>query len=604
MINVRRKPSAVFVLLMFSISVVAIAPRLGLSVPQAHAVTPKALINGDTVSGSPSIEEQQATALGFSVTVVSGATWDNMTQAQFAAYQVLIVGDPTCSGLALSVTSNAATWAPVVMGTAVNTLPGNRILIGTDPVYHYTSGHPGALKLIHDGIDFAGLLSSRTGIYFDMSCFDNGQGLSTLNMLSVGASSWTENTSPPCGGSVSLIASNPAFADLNSGDLQGWFCSDHETFPQFRDDWNPLAIATDTPTHPVCGIDHDTNATVCGEPYIFVAGSGIVVIAPNISLSPTNATNPPFTDHTVIANVTKSGSPLSGQLVSFTVTGQNNGATGVCAPSSCQTSATGQVSFTYHDTNGPGDDTITASFTDSSGTKQQATAFKHWVGIFPPPVSIHVSKFFTDSSRQPLPLDSSGNPSVNVVLERSFVRSTNPGQVLAWVNVTNTGTVPIQSLKLNETLPVDWTVNPPWLPGKGAIHVYYANTTSLATNPEITKPSTITVTTGNPQTVLVAIPSLNATGIDHPLMPGQSILLSVKLSYGLVMTSQSPTSYPRNYTDTASAAAWTLPSYTGTETSATGTGFFIAYANVVDTLPLVLGRLSVRVNVYSGSMIE
>src|SRR5439155_16877 len=146
MINVRRKSSAVFVLLMFSISVVAIAPRLGLSVPQAHAVTPKALINGDTVSGSPSIEEQQATAL-----------------------------------------------------------------------------------------DFAGLLSSRTGIYFDMSCFDNGQGLSTLNMLSVGASSWTENTSPPCGGSVSLIASNPAFADLNSGDLQGWFCSDHETFPQFRD---------------------------------------------------------------------------------------------------------------------------------------------------------------------------------------------------------------------------------------------------------------------------------------------------------------------------------------------------------------------------------
>src|SRR5256885_11918974 len=61
----------------------------------------------------------------------------------------------------------------------------------------------------------------------------------------------------------------------------------------------------------------------------------------------------------------------------------------------------------------------------------------------------------------------------------------------------------------------DWTVNPPWLPGKGAIHVYYANTTSLATNPEITKPSTITVTTGNPQTVLVAIPSLNARSEEH-----------------------------------------------------------------------------------------
>src|SRR5439155_11755183 len=246
MINVRRKSSAVFVLLMFSISVVAIAPRLGLSVPQAHAVTPKALINGDTVSGSPSIEEQQATALGFSVTVVSGATWDNMTQAQFAAYQVLIVGDPTCSGLALSVTSNAATWAPVVMGTAVNTLPGNRILIGTDPVYHYTSGDPGALKLIHDGIDFAGLLSSRTGIYFDMTCRDNGQGLSTLNMLSVGAGNWTENTSPPCGGSVALIASKDRKSTrLNSSPVDLSYavlcqetnseCAYHEAHAQFLD---------------------------------------------------------------------------------------------------------------------------------------------------------------------------------------------------------------------------------------------------------------------------------------------------------------------------------------------------------------------------------
>src|SRR5439155_15025953 len=123
----------------------------------------------------------------FSVTVVSGATWDAMTQAQFAAYQVLIIGDPTCSGLAFSATSNAATWAPVVMGTAGgNTLPGNRILIGTDPVFHLTFGHTGAVKLIKDGIAFAGAKPGRTGVYFDMTCGDNGQGLSTLSMLSVG----------------------------------------------------------------------------------------------------------------------------------------------------------------------------------------------------------------------------------------------------------------------------------------------------------------------------------------------------------------------------------------------------------------------------------
>src|SRR2546428_4869899 len=194
---------------------------------------------------------------------------------------------------------------------------------------------------------------------------------------------------------------------------------------------------------------------------------------------------------------------------------------------------------------------------------------------------LSVHGFFTDSSLNPLPLDSNGNPMVNVVLARNIVESTNPGQVLAWVNVSNTGSTPLQSLKLNETLPVDWTVNPVWMPSKGATHVYYANTTSLATNPEITDPSTITVTAGNPEVVHLAISSLSATAIGHPLLPGQSVLLSVKLTYGLIKTGQSFASYPRNYTDTASAVAWTQASYTGTKVSATSSGFFVAYAKVV-----------------------
>ena len=196
-----------------------------------------------------------------------------------------------------------------------------------------------------------------------------------------------------------------------------------------------------------------------------------------------------------------------------------------------------------------------------------------------------VSKFFTDSSLNPLPLDSNRNPVVNVTLAGGIVRSTNPGQVLAWVNVTNIAGVPLQSLKVNETLPVDWTVDPPWRPAVGAIHVFFANTTSLATNPDITQPSTITVSTGNPETVLLAIANFTDTAIVHPLMPGQSILLSVKLTYGLIRTSQSAASYPRNYTDTASVATWTQPFFTGTEFSGNSSGFFIAVA-------IVLGKTS------------
>ena len=54
----------------------------------ASAVAPKALINGDTVVGSPSLEQQQAEAQGFTVTVATGAQWDAMTQAQFANGQI------------------------------------------------------------------------------------------------------------------------------------------------------------------------------------------------------------------------------------------------------------------------------------------------------------------------------------------------------------------------------------------------------------------------------------------------------------------------------------------------------------------------------------
>ena len=194
---------------------------------------------------------------------------------------------------------------------------------------------------------------------------------------------------------------------------------------------------------------------------------------------------------------------------------------------------------------------------------------------------LSVHEFFTDSGLNPLPLDSNGNPIVSVVLARNFVWSTNPGQVLAWVNVTNIAGSPVQSVKVNETLPVDWVVAPTWLPGKGAVHVFFANTTSLSTNPEITDPRTITVTSDNPQSVLLAIPDFNTTALGHPLLGVQSILLAVKLDYALDKTSQSFSSYPRNYTDMASAAAWTGVSYTGTGTTATASAFFVAYAKLL-----------------------
>src|SRR3954462_12282170 len=73
----------------------------------AGAAPPRALVNQETVSGGAgSVEAQEASALGFAVDVVSGGTWDAMSASDFAQYQVLIIGDPTCGALAGSVTAN------------------------------------------------------------------------------------------------------------------------------------------------------------------------------------------------------------------------------------------------------------------------------------------------------------------------------------------------------------------------------------------------------------------------------------------------------------------------------------------------------------------
>jgi len=200
--------------------------------------------------------------------------------------------------------------------------------------------------------------------------------------------------------------------------------------------------------------------------------------------------------------------------------------------------------------------------------------------ILPSQLDLSVTKFYSDDNLNPLLTDQNGNPVIDVTVASGVVQSTNPAEILAWVNITSNGPS-FQSLTLNDTLPVDWAITPPWTLANGGIHLFYANTTSLATNPDITQPSTFTVSTNNPETINLAIPSLNATGIGHPLQAGESILLCTKLSYGLIGNVESSTSYPRTYVNSANATAWTQPSYAETPVIATGTASFIAHDHVV-----------------------
>ena len=208
--------------------------------------------------------------------------------------------------------------------------------------------------------------------------------IDTLNRLSLGtARPWTEDPHPTCGASVSFIDTAAEFSGLTTSDFAGWQCSVREAFPTFETDFVPLAISTDSPLASACGTDTATEATRCGEAYFLAAGPKITAMDSEISVSPLTANNPIGTPHTVTATVKSvaTGTPLVGQLVSFTVSGANAGVTGTCAPSDCKTNTAGQVTFTYIGSQA-GTDTITASFMCNPAI-HTATANQTWIGPAP-----------------------------------------------------------------------------------------------------------------------------------------------------------------------------------------------------------------------------
>lgn len=195
------------------------------------------------------------------------------------------------------------------------------------------------------------------------------------------------------------------------------------------------------------------------------------------------------------------------------------------------------------------------------------TAKKVWT---PPPLKLQVSKFFTDTSTppKPLPVDAQGNPKVDVVIANGKVRSTNPGQIMGWVKITNTGLVPVTSVSITDTLPKDWNAHPAWDPSRGAIHIYRqpAGATGFSSLTEIAwNASTVNITstpgttgptpgTGTPGVVMVALNVAAVSG--NPLNRGESIMISIKLDYALKGTTQSGyRSYPFTYVNTAQIVA-------------------------------------------------
>ena len=164
---------------------------------------------------------------------------------------------------------------------------------------------------------------------------------------------------------------------------------------------------------------------------------------------------------------------------------------------------------------------------------------------------------------------------VDVIINHGKVTATNPGELLAWADLTNTGDVPVASLKLNETLPQDWKVRESLTQSGGPINVFVrlSNTTTI----DVTNQTSMAITGVNPQTISVVISDMGATRAGD-LNPGQSLLVSAKIGYGLLHSSQPASAYPRNYTATSVVIGWTEPNFQGNDMSATASTLFIAHA--------------------------
>jgi hypothetical protein len=193
--------------------------------------------------------------------------------------------------------------------------------------------------------------------------------------------------------------------------------------------------------------------------------------------------------------------------------------------------------------------------------------------------NISVRNSFRDGAGNLLPVDSTGSPSVNVVFARGVIRATNPGQIVAWVNVTNDGTIPFSSLKVQERLPVDWVLSPFTPKSRGEIRVFFQfkNGTLL----DITTIGTIGVSGLNPETINLILANLTSTPAGKALDPGESVLLSVKLAYGLIGTAPLPGRFPLTYGIASQAVAWVSPSFKGDQGSGSDSAFFNAVAKVM-----------------------
>lgn len=326
------------------------------------------VILNTTVNGAAgSVEAVQALGLGYDVVINDAATWGGMTQANFASYRAIILGDPFCQSATsiIAAEANRTTWSPAITG--------NMIIIGVDPVVHPSIGTNGrGTELTQKGIAFAAADPTKTGAYITLSCYYISQATAIPLPLLDQFGPFLVKKAPPNFNNSHIVATHPSFAGLTDAELSNWSQSVHEIFDQWPITFQVFAIAPN-----VGSVYTATDGTV-GTPYILTRGTTVIS---SIELGPKDATNPVGTSHTVTATI--SPVPPVGTPVTFKIISGPNLSQGTLNPP-VGTNASGIASKTYTGTGGTGTDFIVATYVNADGKVQTSnTVTKTWVAEEP-----------------------------------------------------------------------------------------------------------------------------------------------------------------------------------------------------------------------------
>ena len=190
-----------------------------------------AILSPTVTGGLGSVEAMHYLADGHQVDIIEPRDWEDMSAAEFSAYDALVLGDPKCSTSAGDLSAAAADpdWATAATG--------NVVIIGADPTYHYSS-EVGARELVANGLDYA-LASSATGAYVTLSCYYHFAAANTPVPALDGFGNFTVIGAASIGtlNNVHISDAHPAFPGISDSNLSGWGNSVHEPFGILPDSW-------------------------------------------------------------------------------------------------------------------------------------------------------------------------------------------------------------------------------------------------------------------------------------------------------------------------------------------------------------------------------